>query len=81
MAAMRDACAQHMSDKRLIHYFAMLLLHAAPSDPQRMLELFLDALNPQLCPINVQPKSVEIRISEVLRILEYFLRGMGSSCR
>lgn len=81
--AMEDACAEKMSLKKLQHYFALLLYHGRPSNPQKLLEGFLDEMNPQICPgdPNFRPKSVERRMGEVLRNLEYFFRCMGSTCR
>ena len=83
ISAMEDACAEIMSLKKLQHYFALLIFHARPADPQKLFEKFLDEMNPQICPTdpNIHPKSIERRRGEVLRNLEYFFRCMGSCCR
>lgn len=81
--SMQDACADNPSFKRLQHYFAMLLFHSRPSDPQSLFNQFLDEMNPPVAVADpsVQPKSVVTRRAEVMRNLEYFLNCMGSSCR
>ncbi|KAL3070939.1 hypothetical protein niasHT_040095 [Heterodera trifolii] len=45
--AMHEACAEMSNLKRLQHYFAMLLAHAHPSNPQALFDEFLDEMNPQ----------------------------------
>jgi hypothetical protein len=81
--AMRDACAEKSNLKQLQHYFAMLLVHARPSDPQKLFDDFLDEMNPPAASNDpkILPKSMETRRGEVLRNLEYFFRCMGTSCR
>ncbi|KAL3110874.1 hypothetical protein niasHT_014811 [Heterodera trifolii] len=44
--AMQEACAEMSNLKRLQHYFAMLLAHAHPSNPQALFDEFLDEMNP-----------------------------------
>jgi hypothetical protein len=81
--AMRDACAEKSNLKQLQHYFAMLIVHARPSDPQKLFDDFLDEMNPPVASNDPQilPKSNERRRGEVMRNLEYFFRCMGTSCR
>lgn len=80
--AMKDACIEKMSLKRLQHYFAMLICHGQPSDPQHLFELFLDEMYPQPAANTFnRPLAVESRRSCVLRNLEYYFNCMGTSCR
>lgn len=76
-----DAEAQHMSDRDLQRYFARLVFHGIPADPQALFNYFLDKMLPQPpdgIPANV---SREIRRRKVVRNLEYFFRCMGTSCK
>ena len=80
--AMEDANAEKFSLKKLQHYFARLIVHARPSDPQKLFDAFLDSLYPPFSAgdANAVRKSDEERKGEVLRNLEYFFRCMGTSC-
>jgi len=80
--SLSDAEIQYMSDRQLQHYFAMLLAHSRPADPQKLFDQFLDRLlPPKPANENSEPKSVEERRLELLCNLEYYLRTIGSSCR
>ena len=80
--AMKDACVENSNFKQLQRYFAMLLFHSRPSNPLKFFEDFIDHMNPPFSVNNpnMLPKSKEIRGGEVLRNLEYFFRGLGTSC-
>uniref|UniRef100_A0A183C066 ATP-dependent DNA helicase n=1 Tax=Globodera pallida TaxID=36090 RepID=A0A183C066_GLOPA len=78
--AMRDACVE-LTGKKLQRYFAMLIHHGGPSNPQQLFDDFLDEMNPSFAPNNpsINPKSVEVRRAEVMRNLEYFFNCMGTT--
>lgn len=80
--AMEDACVENSNFKQLQRYFAMLLFHARPSNPRKFFDDFIDKMNPPISVNNpnMMPKSKEARGSEILRNLEYFFRGMGTTC-
>jgi hypothetical protein len=80
--AMQDACDEMPNFRRLQHYFAMLIFHSRPSDPQQLFYDFLEQMNPPLSVNNnsYPPKSYEMRKGEVMRNLEYFFNCMGTSC-
>lgn len=80
--AMEDACAEKMNFKQLQHYFAMLILHAHPANPQALFNDFLDEMNPPAAvnDPNARPKSADQRGAEVMRNVQYFLNCMGASC-
>ena len=80
--AMDDACVENSNFKQLQRYFAMLLFHARPSNPRKFFDDFIDKMNPPISVNNpnMMPKSKEARGSEILRNLEYFFRGMGTTC-
>ena len=77
--AMKDACDEKMNFKSLQHYFAMLIVHASPSNPQKLFDEFLDEMNPPV--ISNNPKSLERRKGEVMRNLEYYFNCMGKTSR
>jgi hypothetical protein len=81
--AMTDACIQLSNLHSLRRYFANLLFHCTPSNPQQMFDDFLDELfpPPAVNDPNAQPLSKEYRRGKVLRELEYFFRCMGTNCR
>ena len=81
--AMDDACADIMALSRLQHYFAMLLFHCKPSDPQTLFDRFLDQMRPHKAGIdhNDPEQSRLFRRGEVLKSLEYFFNCMDTSCR
>jgi hypothetical protein len=86
VGAMEDACNQLMGRQQLQRYFAMLVCHANPSDPQKLLDDFLDKIYP--APTmndgkgrHPEPPSREFRRKEVLKCLEYYFRAQGTSCR
>ena len=81
--AMYDACDEHMSLTRLQHYFAMMLVHGQPSDPQKLFDTFLDEMLPHRVgrdPNDAQ-RSRELRKGEVMLNLEYYFNCMDTSCR
>ena len=80
--AMDDACDETSNFKKLQRYFAMLLFHARPSNPRKFFEDFIDKMNPPISVNNpnMVPKTKEARGSEILRNLEYFFRGLGTTC-
>lgn len=86
VGAMQDACTQLSSRAKLCRYFALLVCHGCPAHPEKLLDDFLDQLYPAPI-VNVgsnaeQPfLSKELRREKVLRIVEYYLRCQGSSCR
>ncbi|KAL3076362.1 hypothetical protein niasHS_011781 [Heterodera schachtii] len=79
--AMQEACAEMSNLKRLQHYFAMLLAHAHPPNPQALFDEFLNEMNPPVAANHpgVVPKSAEIRAAEVMLNLEYYLNCMGTN--
>ncbi|KAL3118683.1 hypothetical protein niasHT_006511 [Heterodera trifolii] len=79
--AMHEACAEMSNLKRLQHYFAMLLAHAHPSNPQALFDEFLDEMNPPVATNHpgAVPKSAEVRAAEVMLNLEYYLNCMGTN--
>ena len=81
--AMEDAVAEKMSNSKLQHYFAMLIVHAQPSDPQALFDAFLNDMNPPFSTNHpdYQPKSIERRRAEVMRNLEYFFNCFNSSSK
>lgn len=85
VGAMEDACNQIGSRTRLQHYFAMLLCHACPADPAKLLEQFVDKMFPAPAVNNAQgqnqqPLSRDYRRASILRNIEYYLRTQGTSC-
>uniref|UniRef100_A0A183C067 Helitron_like_N domain-containing protein n=1 Tax=Globodera pallida TaxID=36090 RepID=A0A183C067_GLOPA len=56
--SMREACAEKSNFKQLQHYFAMLLCHARPAEPQELFDEFLDEMNPPFAANNpaIRPK-------------------------
>ena len=80
--AMNDACDEKSNFKQLQRYFAMLLFHVRPSNPRKFFEDFIDKMNPPISVNNpnMVPKTKEARGSEILRNLEYFFRGLGTTC-
>src|SRR4051812_37870356 len=57
--SLRDAANQYMGIRKLRHYFAMILAHWQPSDPQALFEEFWEEMNP-LAALNnsrAQPKT------------------------
>lgn len=81
--SMEDACVQESNLKRLQAYFAMLVFHSKPSDPQALFDRFLDDMfpTPSVNDSEAQPLSVQFRRSEVMKTLEYHFNCMGTSCR
>lgn len=81
--AMEDACVEKSNFTQLQRFFALLICHSRPSNPQKLFDEFLDSMNPPIATNNpnIIPKSKSTRENEVLRNLEYFFNGMGSSCR
>ena len=77
---MDDACCEKMNNNQLIRHFAQLLYHFPPTNPDQMLNHFLNQLIPQ------RPDGVKEEISIIhrkkilLRKIEYFLRNMGTNC-
>ena len=80
--AMNDACVEKSNFTQLQRYFAMLLFHSRPSNPRKFFEKYIDEMNPPISVNNpnIEPKSKESRGAEILRNLEYFFRGLGTSC-
>lgn len=80
--AMQDASIDKSNFKHLQHYFAMIICHCQPSNPQNLFDLFLDDMNPPnaINDPNALPRSKERRKIEVLKNLEYFFHCMGTSC-
>lgn len=78
-----EACDEISNRRRLWHYFASLVYHSRPADPQALLDEFLDKLNPPRVAHgrNDFPSTVEQRRAEVMRSIEYHLNCMGSSTR
>lgn len=76
VGAMRDACAERPSLRRLQHYFAMVIYHGRPCDPQRLYEMFLDEMLP---PASNGSYSRDYRMAEVSKNLEYYFNCMGTS--
>jgi hypothetical protein len=83
VGAMRDACNQISNMRRLRRYFANLLNHCQPSDPQKLFDMFLDEMfpAPSVNDPNAQPLSREFRISKVMCELEYYFRNMGTDSK
>jgi hypothetical protein len=81
--AMTDACIQESNLHSLRRYFANLLFHCTPSNPQKMFDDFLDELfpPPAVNDPNAQPMSIEYRRGKVLRELEFYFRCQGTNCR
>jgi hypothetical protein len=77
--SMQEACAEKMNLRVLQHYFAMMLFHCNPSKPMKLFDKFLDEMLPP--PINADPANQRARKLKVLCNLEYYLRGMGTTCR
>jgi hypothetical protein len=76
---MQEACAEKMNLRRLQHFFAMLLFHCTPSKPMKLFDDFLDEMLPP--PINADHGNQRARKLKVLSTLEYYFRGMGTTCR
>ena len=81
--AMSDANVEKSNLKQLIHYFAMLLFHCNPSDPQKLFNDFLDDMYPPPAANdeNAAPISQERRKQKVMCTLEYFFRCLGTTSR
>uniref|UniRef100_A0A914I8K2 ATP-dependent DNA helicase n=1 Tax=Globodera rostochiensis TaxID=31243 RepID=A0A914I8K2_GLORO len=80
--AMRDACIDNMNLNKLQHFFAMLIAHGRPSDPQKLFNTFLDQMRPHRAGVDpdIPSQSLERRRGEVMRNLEYYLTCMSTSC-
>lgn len=80
--SLEDANAFFMSSKRLRNYFAMLVYHCRPSDPQKLFDEHLDMLYPPISAKSIRhnPPTLEQRREETLRELEYHFRNLDSSC-
>jgi hypothetical protein len=79
--AMNDALIDKPSLRQLRQYFAMLIFHGGPTDPQSMFDKFLDDLYPPpAAPHGQEPISQQLRKDEVMRYLEYFFNSMGTKC-
>jgi hypothetical protein len=76
---MQEACAEKMSFRQLQAYFARLLFHCTPAKPMELFNTFLDEMLPP--PINAGPNNEKARKLKVLCNLEYYFRGMGTTCR
>ncbi|KAL3073743.1 hypothetical protein niasHS_015485 [Heterodera schachtii] len=79
--SMQEACAEISNLKRLQHFFAMLIAHANPSEPQKLFDQFLDEMNPPVAGAHpgAIPKSIGLRTTEVMKNIEYFLNCMGTN--
>ncbi|KAL3105716.1 hypothetical protein niasHT_029001 [Heterodera trifolii] len=79
--SMQEACSEMSNLKRLQHFFAMLIAHAHPSEPQKLFDQFLDEMNPPVAGAypGAMPKSIALRTAEVMKNIEYFLNCMGTS--
>ncbi|KAL3125241.1 hypothetical protein niasHT_005847 [Heterodera trifolii] len=79
--SMQEACSEMSNLKRLQHFFAMLIAHAHPSEPQKLFDQFLDEMNPAAAGAypGAMPKSIALRAAEVMRNIEYFLNCMGTN--
>ena len=78
--AMQDAIIEKPNFKKLIHYFALMVHHGRPSNPQALFDRFLDDMNPpRSANNNAMPKSKETRRAEVMRTLEYYFNCLGKS--
>ncbi|KAL3091075.1 hypothetical protein niasHS_005038 [Heterodera schachtii] len=80
--AMRDACTDKMDLNKLQHYFALLIVHGRPSNPQKLFEDFIDHMRPHRSGVDDddQARSLETRRGEVMRNLEYYFNCMDTSC-
>jgi hypothetical protein len=80
---MADACSQYSSSIQLHRYFAMLVYHSQPQNPQALFDRFLDDLFPAPAVNDPQrePLSVEYRRGQVMKNLEYFFRSLGKDCK
>uniref|UniRef100_A0A183CL31 ATP-dependent DNA helicase n=1 Tax=Globodera pallida TaxID=36090 RepID=A0A183CL31_GLOPA len=80
--AMRDACIDNMNLNKLQHFFAMLIAHGKPSDPQQLFNTFLDQMRPHKSGVDpdIPTQSMEVRRGEVMRNLEYYFTCMSTSC-
>jgi hypothetical protein len=76
---MQEACAEKMNLRRLQHFFAMLIFHCNPSKSMLLFDKFLDEMLPP--PINADHGNQRARKLKVLSTLEYYFRGMGTTCR
>ncbi|KAL3071933.1 hypothetical protein niasHS_017226 [Heterodera schachtii] len=78
---MREACAEISNLKRLQHFFAMLIAHAHPSEPQRLFDEFVDEMNPPVAGAypGAVPKTHARRAAEIMKNIEYFLNCMGTN--
>jgi hypothetical protein len=76
---MQEACAEKMNQRRLQHFFAMLLFHCNPTKTMDLFDTFLDEMFTP--PINAGPNDKKARKLKVLCNLEYYFRNMGTTCR
>ena len=76
--AMDDFCVEISNSNKLQRFFAMLIVHGKPSDPQKMFDDYLDQMFPAL-PSNED--TTELRRGKVMCNLEYFFNQMGTSSR
>ena len=81
--AMRDACNQYKSSLKLQRYLAMLIMHAHPSNPKALIDLFVDTIIPPPAKESEQAKrfTFAIRRNQILRNLEYFFRCQKKQAR
>ncbi|KAL3115858.1 hypothetical protein niasHT_007158 [Heterodera trifolii] len=79
--SMQEACSEMSNLKRLQHFFAMLIAHAHPSEPQKLFDQFLDEMNPPAAGAypGAMQKSIALRAAEVMKNIEYFLNCMGTN--
>ena len=75
---MRDAHTEITSQRQLIRFFAMLIVHATPSDPKQVFDEILDMLMPP--PIG-NNNTFDARKEKVLNRLEYIFLHHNTSCK
>lgn len=80
--SMNDAINENASFRKLQRYFALMIYHGKPSNPQALFDKFLDKMNPPRSGDHISnPKSRETRRAEVMRNLEYYLNCLNTTSR
>lgn len=81
--SIKDAYSMYTSHRRVRHYFAMLLMHCQPSNPQKLFDTVLDYLFPPRAANTATDivKTEAERREIVLRHVEYYLRLNDKTCK
>ena len=82
MRAMNDAIMHKMGLLSLQHYFAMLIIHTQPKNPQQLFDDYFDDLYPPLpCDSDEPTLTEQERKDRLMKNLEYFFNCMNKSTR